>query len=394
MTKSVLKPMIGSVLLLIALSALWALTGSPFRKPPRHVILMIGDGMGINSWVHAHYFRFGATADSQDDRLAMESLPVTGLAYTHSADNLTTDSAASASALCTGRKVLNGDLSVAPDGAVLPTVFEEAAHEGLAVGLVTTGPVTHATPAAAYAHVPERNNYHQIFDWLLRTRPDLVLGSGTTARWRHLPSDFARRARAAGYTVCTSAEALQSARSLPLLGVFGGERLPYEWDWGKDTMALPHLSDLVSAALDRLGSDPDGFILMIEGGSIDTANHDNSLERAVGEVLEFDRCVGLVQEWVKAHSSWNNALLVVTADHETGELSVRQPGKPSPRGPAPSFSPGVAMPANTFAGGGYGSDDHSAAVVAVFAQGAGSSDLSGVMDNTRIHKVLRQAVKP
>ncbi|HOT02228.1 MAG TPA: alkaline phosphatase, partial [Acidobacteriota bacterium] len=182
--------------------------------------------------------------------------------------------------------------------------------------------------------------------------------------------------------------------ALPLLGVFGGERLPYEWDWGKDTMALPHLSDLVSAALDRLGSDPDGFILMIEGGSIDTANHDNSLERAVGEVLEFDRCVGLVQEWVKAHSSWNNALLVVTADHETGELSVRQPGKPSPRGPAPSFSPGVAMPANTFAGGGYGSDDHSAAVVAVFAQGAGSSDLSGVMDNTRIHKVLRQAVKP
>ena len=394
MTKSALKPVIGSVLLLVALSALWALTGSPFRKPPRHVILMIGDGMGINSWVHAHYFRFGATADSLDDRLTMESLPVTGLVYTHSADRLVTDSAASASALYTGRKVRNGNLSVAPDGAVLTTVFEEAAREGLAVGLVTTGPVTHATPAAAYAHVTKRSSYHQIFDWLLRTKPDLVLGGGTAAKWRHPPPDFARRARAAGYTVCQSAEALQSARSLPLLGVFGGERLPYEWDWDTGAATVPHLSDLVSAALDRLGEDPDGFILMIEGGSIDTANHDNALERAVGEVLEFDRCVGQVQEWVKTHSSWNNALLVVTADHETGELSVRDPGKSSAYGPAKSIGPGTALSANTIAGGDYGSDDHSAAVVAVFARGAGSGDLSGVMDNTRIHKVLRQALRP
>jgi alkaline phosphatase len=394
MTKGILKPVIGSLLLMVILSALWALTGSPFRKAPRHVILMIGDGMGINAWVHAHYFRFGATAEATEERLVMESLPVTGLVYTHSADSLVTDSAASASVLYTGRKVLNGDLSVAPDGRILTTVFEEAAREGLAVGLITTGPVTHATPAAAYAHVGERSNYHEIFGWLMRTRPDLVLGAGTGTGWRHLPPDFARQARAAGYTVCQSTDALQAARTLPILGVFGGERLPYEWDWGQGTAGTPHLSDLVAAALDRLGADPDGFILMIEGGSIDTANHDNALDRAVGEVLEFDRCVGLVREWVEKRSSWNNTLLVVTSDHETGELSIRAPDKRRAGGRPPSYGPGVALPANTFAGGGYGTDDHSAAVVAVFAQGAGSADLAGVMDNTRIHKVVRQAVKP
>lgn len=376
-----------ALLPVVVLTGLFTAAAIPLPAAPRrarNVILMIGDGMGLASLAHAHYYQLGAETSPPFRHLAMESLPVTGLAYTHCANSLVTDSAAAATALWTGRKTNRGYLAMDPGGHPLRTLLEEAAAAGKATGLVTSVPITHATPAAAYAHLGARSNYPEVFRQLLARRPDVVLGAGADSKWHYLPHDFEKQATAAGYTVCRKLTDLRQAGPAPVLGVFGTDMLTAEWDRRLTPTADPHLSDLTGVALDRLSASPDGFLLMVEGGTIDWANHDNSLEKSVCEVLEFDRSVALVIEWIKAHGSWEDTLLVVTADHETGELAVRNPKK--------GFNGKTPLPAGTFAKANYASGDHSACPVPVFAAGPGSGRLSGCRDNTEIHGAMRDSL--
>ncbi len=355
----------------------------------RNVIIMIGDGMGPTSVAQAHYYKLGMERSTAGERLSMESLPVMGLAYTHCLDDLVTDSAASATALCTGHKAKRYQLSITPDGRPLTTIFEVAARAGKATGVVTTVPITHATPAAAYAHIADRNDYHAIFDWLLKTHLSLVMGAGVEAEHHYLPADFATRAREAGYTVCRTPAELAKNRSLPLLAVFDGTRLPFEWDRRNQPSTAPHLTDLTDAALERLGSSPNGFVLMIEGGSIDWANHDNQQHQAVFETLEFDRSVQHVIQWVEKHSSWHDTLLVVTADHDCGQPAVLPPTK------APGKEDGTpdrVIAPGEFAGCRYITGDHTAAPVPVYSAGPGSDRLAGPMDNTHIARIIRMVL--
>ncbi len=334
----------------------------------KYVILLIGDGMGPEQVKAARYYSGGP--------LAFEALPYRAQVTTASADSPVTDSAAAATAMATGRKVDNGVISMAypGNGAELDTLLEVYQARGRPVGLVTTTYMTHATPAAFGAHEPSRNNLAAIAgDYLAQSRPDVLFGGGGNGL-------SVSAAVGAGYTVVTDRAAMQGldteAASL-VSGQFGDGHLPYEYDG--DYSMLPHLAEMTLTALAILDNEPAaGFFLMVEAGRIDHAGHDNHLRRNIHETLEFSQTVQAIVEWVDDpanDSNWANTLLAVTADHETGGLTVTQDNGPG------------QYPSATWSTGG-----HTGVNVDLFARGTGAEQLAGAtIDNSDIFDLLRPA---
>lgn len=322
---------------------------------PRNTILLIGDGMGPEQ-VRAGRLLTGGP-------LAMESLPHHGSATTCSTTDPVTDSAAAATAMATGLKVSNGVLALELPGSgkPIPTITEQAVAAGKNVGLVTTTYITHATPAAFALHLENRYMDDALVDALLRgVRPSVLLGGAKYAG--------AERARAAGYEVVETREqllAVDPAEAEKLWGMFGDDNLPYEKDGLGD---LPHLSEMTRVALAILERDPDGFFLMIEGGRIDHAGHNNDLERLGPEVAEFDKAVQAVMEWARGRS---DTLVLVTADHETGGLELREhAGGPWP--PPASWK----------------HDEHTNTPVPIYAWGVNAGLVRQGLDNTDIFRIM------
>jgi alkaline phosphatase len=290
--------------------------------------------------------------------LIMESFPYHGQVTTDSADSAVTDSAAAATAIATGFKVDNGVVSMAipGDGSELETLLEYFKTPGKSTGLVTTTYITHATPACFGAHEPSRSNYPAIADdYLNQTRPNVILGGGANGM---SPSS----AQAAGYIVVTdTAEmlALNTETVDMVSGQFGSSALPYELD---GLGSLPHLSEMTEIALEILDNDPDGFFLMVEGGLIDWACHANDLPRTISETIEFDNTVQEVLDWAQGRT---DTLIIVTADHETGGLSVV------------ANNGADEYPTVTWSTGG-----HTGANVPVYAGGPNAELILGAMDNT------------
>jgi alkaline phosphatase len=278
----------------------------------KQVILIIGDGMGAEQVKAAGYYAYG-----QEGLLSFEQFPAVTTQTTYSASSSVTDSAASASAMATGKKVNNGVLSmeIPGNGNDLQTILEIAQEQGKATGLVTTTISVHATPAAFAAHVPSRNNYQDIASHYMHTsRPDVIFAGGDANLTVSMAED-------AGYLSATDKTRLSNLTYIPgakYFGYFGNTHLPYMYD-GMGT--LPELSDMTRKALDVLEEADNGFFLMIEGGRIDHAGHQNDLIRNIGEVLELSDTVEYVIDWAIDHP---DTLVIVTADHETGGLSVTQ----------------------------------------------------------------------
>lgn len=274
--------------------------------PIRNVILCIGDGMGTGQVAAARCFA--------GTNLFFEGFPQHVAITTSAAGGILTDSAAAATALATGHKVDDGVISEAipGDGSELETLLETFQKQGKASGLVTTSYLTDATPAAFGAHEASRYNWTQIADdYLVRSRPEVLLGGGGVLT--------AAAAGVAGYRVVTNAAELAAVPAGPeprLCGLFGDGAMPYEYD---GLGALPSLPDMAVKALAILGNDPDGFFLMVEGGLIDHACHNNDLPRCICETLAFDSAVRRIAEWAQGRG---DTLILVVADHETGGLTV------------------------------------------------------------------------
>lgn len=324
---------------------------------PSNVILFIGDGMGTGQIAAARMYA-GVP-------LSFESFPYQGQMTTYSADSAITDSAAAATAMATGRKVNNGVISTSlpGDGAELKTVLERAGEAGKATGLVTTTSITHATPAAFAAHEPSRTNYPQIAqDYLTQTRPNVLFGGDGSMSG----------AAAAGYTVIGDAaglQALDTENTTYVSGQFAGGDMEYELD-RTPTSTQPHLSEMTAAALDILDNDPDGFFLMVEGGRIDHAAHANDLQRTVQEVLEFSRAVQTAMDWI-ATAAALDTLVLVTADHETGGLSVTGDN-------GPGIYPDVT----------WATTGHTAAHVPIYGWGTNAWLIPPLMDNTDVYAIM------
>ncbi len=287
-----------------------------------------------------------------------------------------TDSACSATSMTAGIKTYNGAINVDPTGMQVTTIAHQAQLAGLAAGAVTSVPISHATPAASYAHNVYRNDLQDLTRDLLGlpsiSHPveplaglDVMIGGGygvvrteDSAQGEnfvpgnaYLTNDDRRAVdvRHGGrYVVSTRRPGQNGARRLSaaarqaaagahrLLGFYGvgsaKGHLPYatangdyQPTWGKaktaekytlaDLVENPTLAEMTSAALTVLQTNPRGFWLMVEPGDVDWASHDNNLDNAIGAVHSGDDAVNVITDWVEAHSNWQESLMIVTADH-------------------------------------------------------------------------------
>ena len=320
------------------------------------VVLVIADGTGSSQLELASHFRHGRAS-----ALTVQGLPVHATVYTSSLDGVT-DSAAAATALATGIVTRNRRVGVDADGVELETLLDLAHAEGLTTGVVTTTTLPHATPAAFTAHTRDRRNDQRIAQQQLSATVDLMLGGGSA-------SFNSEALSASSNHVVRTTQGLETAvgrHTLPLLGLFAKEHLP--WVQQRDS-ATPGLAQMTRAALDLLSSEERGFFLLVEAGRVDHACHQRDALRAIHETLELDATVQAIQEWDTA----GQVTLLVTADHETGGLTILEPGRP-----------GQVSEVDWEWG------DHTNAPVPLYATGPGAEALDGrSLHHTDVHAFLR-----
>lgn len=329
------------------------------NQAPKNVILLIGDGMGSEQVKAAGMYAHGTPG-----KLSFEQFPHQGEVTTYSANSSITDSAAGGTAITTGVKVNNGVISMAipGNGQPLETILEKYQAAGKSTGLVTTTEMTHATPAVFAAHQRGRLQHGQIAQQYLNvTRPEVLFGGGGAGM-------SPAAAESAGYQVVTNRQQMQALDTEAVTrvsGQFGQGHLPYEYDGVGD---LPHLREMTQTALNILDNDPDGLFLMVEGGRIDHAGHENHLERNVRETLQFAETVTEVLKWAENHP---DTLVIVTADHETGGLKVLQNNG---QGKLPQVS--------------WSSQNHTGVNVPIYGWGVNSDRVTGILNNTDIFHIL------
>ena len=326
---------------------------------PKNVIICIGDGMGFEAVKAAGYYALGETGT-----LSFEAFPYHAEIKTYAANTSMTDSAAAATAIATGHKVNNGVISmeIPGTGISLKTLLEISKELGKRTGLVSTTYITHATPAAFGAHNSQRNNLGEIaHDYLHLTRPNVLLGGGGSGITEE-------RAESAGYTVVTNREELLTLNTDTetfVSGQFGQTNIPYMFD---GTNNLPHLSEMVTVALDILSNNGNGFFLLLEGGRIDHAGHSNDIERQLLETIEFSKAVQTVYDRV---SDDEDTIILVTADHETGGLRVH---KNNGQGKVPEIS--------------WTTSGHTISNVPLYGWGMNAERVEGILNNTDLIKVV------
>ncbi|MDT0633125.1 alkaline phosphatase [Rubrivirga sp. S365] len=285
---------------------------------PRNVVLMIADGFGPASAT------LGRAAKGAP--LALDSVLV-GTAETSATDSRVTDSAAGATAYSCGIKTYNGAIAVDADGAPCRTLLEAAEDRGMATGLVATSRITHATPASFAAHVARRSEEPEIARQMAASGVDLLFGGGR--RFFTAPPEGAAAPAGAwggaGGTLATDRSGYDAIDRLPAAALLADSHLAYEID--RDETDQPALADMAVKALDLLAASPDGeergFFLLVEGSRIDHAAHGNDPAAHLGDILAYDDAVAAVLAWAARDG---NTLVVSTADHETGGLTLGRDG--------------------------------------------------------------------
>lgn len=322
-----------------------------------NVILLIGDGMGV-----AQVYAGMSVAK---DKLNIERSQYFGYSKTYSANNYTTDSGAGASAIATGKKVENYSISVDSSGNPEKTMFEYAQEQKISTGIVSTCNLAHATPAAFVAHQPRRNMYAEIASDFLNTKADILIGGGKVL---FDTTGVAEKMAEQGYDVLYELDSIQINDSSPVI-CFVAEDHPAPVNEGRDDM----LSKGTEIALRKMNATGNGFILVVEGSQIDWGGHANNIEYVTSEVIDFDKAVGIAFDFADANPG---TLVVVTADHETGGLTIPS-GNLTGKTIEPVFTTG----------------NHTGLMVPVFAYGSGAEEFSAIMDNTDIFYKIMNALQ-
>jgi len=331
----------------------------PIKGKAKNVILFLGDGMSVTTVAAARILEGQQRGQTgEENLLSFEKLPYTALIKTYNTDAQVPDSAGTMSAIVTGVKTRIGVLSVnqnaikgdyaSAKGNEATTILELAEKAGLATGVVTTTRITHATPAACYAHSPDRDweddgslpeaakqagfadIARQLVEFPIGDGLEVALGGG---RGNFLPKSAAdpeyegkkgRRTDGRDLTaewlkkpdstyVWNKAQfdAIDPAKTKHLLGLFEPSHLHYEHDRAGDGAGEPALSEMTVKAIDILARNEKGFFLMVEGGLIDHAHHSCNAYRALTETIEFARAVSAALD----KTSRRDTLIIVTADH-------------------------------------------------------------------------------
>lgn len=349
----VLLFIIGAFLTLFYSCQKQASTSSP---EVRNVIFMIGDGMGVPDV-------YAAMTVSREP-LNIEECPVTGFQTTFSSDNYVTDSGAAGTALATGTKTRNGAIGVDAQGNKVKSILEIAEEHGLATGLVSTSAVTHATPASFIAHQSSRGSYEDIASDYLKTDIDVFIGGGYDHFGRRKDNiNLIDTLKKRGYEVDTTISSIVASTSLKLAGFTAPLQNPYRLK-GRGNM-LPVSS---GKAIEILSKNSKGFFLMIEGSQIDWAAHLASADTTIDETLDFDEAVGVALDFAKKDG---HTLVVITADHETGGVTVTG-------GDRAAHTVNLA----------FSTKNHTAVMAPVYAFGPGSEKFAGSYDNTDVFKKI------
>lgn len=351
MIKSTFKTMI--FLLAIILTGCSGINSSESKNrvaKPRNIILFIGDGMGV-----AHLYA-GITVS--DKALSLEQFPFSGFSKTCSADNYITDSGAGGTAIACGIKTNNGMIGVGPDSIAVKSIMEIGHQNGLATGVVSTSAITHATPASFVAHNSGRGNYEDIAKDFLNGSVDVFIGGGEEHfRSRKDSADLTVKLKEQGFSVVYTLDDLKKTDSKKIAGLLASVHMPKASEGRAGS-----LEEMTNKAIETLSKNKNGFILMVEGSMIDWGAHEQNIDYVVSEMIDFDKAIGVAREYAVSNG---NTLVVVTADHETGGLTLNGGSLTDHKVEA------------KFSGG-----DHTAVMVPVFSFGPGAEKFSGIHENT------------
>lgn len=332
----------------------------PVKGKAKNVILFVGDGMGLSTVAAARILEGQIKGHTgEENALSFETLPYVGLSKTYSVDGQTPDSAPTMTAMVTGIKTNQGVIGVTQKakhdncasarGQNVSSILEISELLGLATGVVSTARITHATPAATYAHTPNRDwesdaeltpeakaggckdIARQLLEFPYGNGPEVVLGGGrsyflpastndpedkgSTGRrrdGRNLTTEWTRTPNARYVWNKAQFDAINPRSTSRLLGLFERSHMEYEADRGKDAGKEPSLADMTSKAIDMLdGRSDKGYFLMVEGGRVDHAHHEGNASRALRETIALSDAVRTAMK----KTSDKDTLIIVTADH-------------------------------------------------------------------------------
>ena len=348
-------------------------------RQAKNVIIFIGDGMGIATQTAARIFEGQLKGKTgEENRLSFETLPYSALSKTYSWDQQTSDSAPTATAIFTGYKAREGMLSVDHDTAryecdaakvaarSVSSILELAAASGRATGVVSTARLTHATPAATYAHTPYRDwesdsdiklagcTTVDIARQLIELKPTVrdslkfAMGGGRTnflpktandpeyptsrgrrSDGRNLTTEWlASRGKGAAYVWNKAGfDAIDPATSGPVLGLFEPSHMQYEADRAQDPAGEPSLTEMTDKAIRLLQRGGDkGYFLHVEAGRIDHAHHAGNARRALEDTVELSNAVRRAMEMTREQDT----LIIVTADHSHAFTIAGYPHRGNP----------------------------------------------------------------
>lgn len=325
---------------------------------PKNVILFIGDGMG-----HA---QVQSALLAAEEPLHMQRSTNAAMVTTHSFDDLVTDSGAGGTAIATGQKTRNGMIGMNPDSIPIPSILDIFANEGRSTGLVVSCAVTHATPASFVAKAVSRHLYEDIAADFLTSKIDVAIGGGIT--------HFNKRKDGRTLTDEMQAKGFSYLNELPETGK-GFDKLLVLTDSVHPESVLNGRGNLLPngtrIALEALSQNEKGFFLMVEGSQIDWGGHANDSAYVVSEMFDFDLAIKEAFDFADTHPE---TLVLITADHETGGLTIIHPSKNEP----------VAF--------NFSTKSHSGVGVPLFAYGAAAQKFGGIMDNTDIVPLILEVV--
>ncbi len=440
-----------------------ASSAGPAQPRAKNVILFIGDGMGVSTVTAMRIYAGQKQGQSGEEYvLPFERFEHVALVKTYNTNAQVPDSAGTATAIHSGQKTRIGMLGVGPESPhgdcaaslqhPLPLLGEQAKERGLALGIVSTARITHATPASVYARSPDRDweadsampadaraqGCPDIAAQLVAKPFDLALGGGKAGFFgkakggrrldpsADLPGEWA--ARTGGSYVETAAELAAAPIEKPVLGLFSPSHMTYTVDRSAQSTE-PTLTEMTAQAITRLKRDPEGYYLMVESGRIDHGHHAGQAGYALEEGVEFARAI----QYAVEHTDPAETLILVTADHSHvftiagyprrgndilglvhapvgGEgagggdgPALAEDGKPyttlgygngpgSIAGKAERPIPETGVKARQQATIPLGSETHAGEDVALYGQGPGANRVRGVIEQSLIYDIIVKAL--
>ena len=364
------KTTINNVLLSVAI-AIFAFTLGSCNKEcepkVKNIIMLIGDGMGPT---HIPSLML----EEQYSPTNFERAKRASFVTTYSANNRVTDSAASGTALACGEKTNNSVIGLNAQGDTIYSSLTFAKSLGMQTAIVVSCDITHATPAAFYAHASHRDEREAIASWLPKSGADVIFGGGLTAFTERSDStNLMEQFINNGYYIASSFNETDSINEGKVIGLFSEKHLPSMVN-GRGNLLPQATAKTLEILTNNCKEKNCGFFMMVEGSQIDFESHANNPKGIYAEMKDFDTVAGIAFDYADTHPG---TLVIVCADHDTGGISI-----PSYKTDFTLGESGVEY--------NFGSTSHTATMTPALFYGTGADSFGAIIDNTDIAKKIKK----